>query len=122
MIVCAFSSIAADTVLTNNPSSDNLIPSVNDLITELPPITDPLGFCICLDLPHSHCEQILRDQGNTKSQVTKVVAEWHTRSLEPTWEKVVAALFCHQHNRTAVELAKMKGVDWRPLQSKRMKQ
>ena len=97
-MVFSFSSIAADTPHTYSPSSDNLIPSINNLITELSLVTDPLDFCLCLDLPHSHCEQILTDhQGNIRRQVTKMVAEWHKPSVEPTWEKIVAGLFCHQH-------------------------
>ena len=89
---------------------------------DLPTITNPLDFCLCLDLLYSTCDEILTNNpGDVKKQVTKIVAKWHETSLELTWEKVVDALFCHQHNRAAVELAKKKGVDWRPLQTKWMK-
>ena len=106
-----FSSVAADTpVSVSSPVNDRtcthlLIPSINSLISELPPITDLLDFCLCLQVQYSYCQQILTDhQGNTRRQETEVAAKWYTQSTEPSGDKVIAALFCHQNNQAAVQL------------------
>ena len=112
-----YSLFAIDTPLGTDSSL--VVPSVNSLIQELPTLTDPLDFCLCLGVPFSECKQILTDnQGSTKSQLTQIAAKWYKLSPKPNWDKVVDALFCHQYNKDAILLAERKGVDWQPLQSK----
>ena len=48
----------------------------------------------------------------------QILVEWYQRSPEHSWNKLVDALFCLNNDQTAILLAKSKGVDWGPLQSK----
>ena len=112
----SLSSIAADTPVDDPSSANLLITSLNSLISEVPTITDPLDFCLCLKIPYSRCQQIQADhQGNTASVVREIAVVWYNQSPEPSWEEVVDGFFCHQHNRDAVLVANRRGVDWRPL-------
>ena len=78
---------------------------MNDLISEIPPITDPLDFCTCLGVPITRCQEIHTDhRGSIKSLVKKIAAVWYKQSPERNWDEVVAALFCHEDNRAAVQL------------------
>ena len=88
-------------------------------MSELPTITDPIGFCMCLEISLSHCQQIRSNyEGNLKDQTTQIAAVWYRKSTEPRWDMVVEALFCFQRNRDAVQLANKMGLDWKPLQKK----
>ena len=112
-ISCSFAFITAD----KNPSSDPLlITSVDDLLAALPPIANPPVLCQCLEMSTSDCYKISSDY--QRRHVQKVVREWHSQSQNPSWEKVVDALFCVQNDHHAKQLAEKKGVKWKPLQSK----
>ena len=105
--------------LDSQASSANLIPSVNSLITELPRITDPLEFCLCLKLLYSHCQLLHKDHpGSTRKEVREIAAVWYSRSHEPSWDVLVDALFCHEQFRDAKQLAEKKGVNWKSMLDK----
>ena len=104
------------------PSSNHLIPSINKLIKELPTIVDPLDFCICLEIDYARCHQIQNDRPmNVREQVRAIAMEWYHQSPYRSWEEIVEALFCHNYDHFAVQLATEVHVDWKPLQPKKHK-
>ena len=47
--------------------------------------------------------------------------EWYHQSPYRSWEEIVEALFCHNYDRFAVQLAIKMHVDWKLLQPKKQK-
>ena len=102
-------------ILTNtsstDPSSYQLISSVEELILALPMITDPVGFGIRLGVGYEHCGQLIGSHGSDISaQVRAIAAEWYNHSPCSTWNKVVEALYEHGLVHDAVHLASKVGV------------
>ena len=110
-------------ILTNSSSSSStdpassssftnqLIPSVEELILALPRIADPVGFGLRLGVGYSSCEQlIINHASDINAQVRAIAAEWYRQSPHSTWNKVVEALHNHGLVHDAVHLASKVGV------------
>lgn len=105
----------SSTDLSSSPSpTDQVIPSVENLILKLPTITDPVGFGLRLGVGYNRCEQLIKDHSsNINDQVRSIAAEWYNLTLNPTWNKVVEALHNHGRVTDAVQLASKTGVPWK---------
>ena len=91
---------------------DQVIDTVEELLKELPTITDPVDFGIHLGVLHDDCQLIAKANiGDIPAQKQLIVSAWYKGSNDPpTWNKVVEALFKHKLVRDAELLAKRKGV------------
>ena len=99
------------TASSSSSPTNQLIPSVEEIILALPSIADPVGFGLCLGVGYSRCEQLIKVCGqNALAQVRAIAAEWYSQSPHPTWNKVVEALYKHGLVRDAVNLASKVGV------------
>ena len=84
---------------------------MEELLKELPKITDPVGFGIHLGVPFDDCRQIVKENfGDITAQKRLIASAWYKESSHPTWNKVVKALLEHTLVRDAALLAKRKGV------------
>ena len=85
--------------------------TLEEIILELPIITDPVGFGIRLGLKYARCQQLIKGHvGDIAGQVRSIVAAWYDQTPNRTWNKVVDALYKHGLVGYALELAKRKGV------------
>ena len=85
--------------------------TLEEIILELPIITDPVGFGIRLGLKYARCQQLIKGHvGDIAGQVRSIVAAWYDQTSNRTWNKVVDALYKHGLVGYALELAKRKGV------------
>ena len=85
------------------------IPSLTleEIILELPIITDPVGFGIHLVLEYACCQQlIIGHVRDIVGQVRSIVAAWYDQTPNCTWNKVVDALYKHRLVGYAIQLAK----------------
>ena len=85
---------------------------MEELLKELPTITDPVGFGIHLGVLFDDCQLIAKENvGDITAQKRLIVSAWYKGSHDPpTWNKVVEALLKHNLVCDAVLLAKRKGV------------
>ena len=85
---------------------------MEELLKELPKITDPVGFGIHLGVSYDVCQQKVKENvGDIDAQVRSIASAWYKGSHDPpTWNKVVKALSEHKLVRDAMSLAKRKGV------------
>ena len=84
---------------------------MEELLKELPKITDPVGFGIHLGVQYGVCQQKVKENvGDINAQVRSIASAWYKGSSHPTWNKVVKALSEHKLVHDAVLLAKRKGV------------
>ena len=84
---------------------------MEELLKELPKITDPVDFGIHLGVRYSVCQQKVKENvGDVNAQVRSIASAWYEGSSHPTWNKVVKALSEHKLVHDAVLLAKRKGV------------
>ena len=102
--------------------SSAVILSVEELIEELPDITETDRLCdSCFKLGHNTCKTIhmerQRQPGLTWSLKADIATAWYDKSFERRWEEVVSALICIGKVRQAYDLATKKGVDIGPLLS-----
>lgn len=113
------SSSSSITFSSSSSSSSSRLPAetpipsltLNEIILELPRITDPVGFGMRLGLEYAHCQQLIKGHvGDIVGQVRSIVAAWYDQTPNHTWNKVVDALYKHGLVGYAVQLAKRKGV------------
>ena len=84
---------------------------MEELLKELPTITDPVDFGIRLGVRYDDCQRKLQENvGNVNAQVRSIASAWYKESSHPTWNKVVKALLEHKLVHDAALLAKRKGV------------
>ena len=84
---------------------------MEELLKELPKITDPVDFGIHLGVRYGVCKQKVKENvGDINAQVRSIASAWYKGSSHPTWNKVVKALSEHNLVHNAVLLAKRKGV------------
>ena len=85
---------------------------MEELLKELPTITDPVGFGIRLGVHFDGCQQIVKENvGDITAQVRSIASAWYKGSHDPpTWNKIVKTLSELKLVRDARLLAKRKGV------------
>ena len=113
---CSFSPIIAATApvtisSVKDTSSTNVpVTSIDSVVSELPTIIDPDGFCMCLGVEFPKCRQFRDHQECTKDTVKQIVEIWYHQTKNPSWDQVVEALLCRYRYRDAAQLADRKGV------------
>lgn len=74
------------------------------LLLKLPIINDQIYFCLCLDLEHARCKQIVEDNRKQRDQTREIAAEWYKQQVDPCWENIEEALICLGNRHAAEKL------------------